>query len=78
MEKVAALLREYLGLFPIKLSNLKGIIGDMGVMKIALKLDANLVKQCPYRLNLMYKEKMHEELDKMLVAVIIEPVEESD
>ena len=29
-------------------------------------------------LNLKYKEKVHLELDKMLMAGIIEPVEESD
>lgn len=48
------------------------------MMKITLKLDAKPVKQCPYRLNLKYKEKVREELDKILVAGIIEPVEESD
>ena len=32
----------------------------------------------PYHLNPKYKEKVHQELDKMLEACIIEPVEESD
>lgn len=50
----------------------------MRVMKITLKLEANLVKQRPYRLNLKYKEKVCKELDKMLEAGIIEPVEQSD
>lgn len=36
------------------------------------------VKQRPYHLNLKYKEKVCEELDKMLTARIIEPMEESD
>jgi len=48
------------------------------MMKITLKLDAKLVKQGPYHLNLKYKEKVCLELDKMLAANIIEPVEESD
>jgi len=40
--------------------------------------DENPVNQHPYRLNPKYKEKVCEELDKMLIAGIIEPVEESD
>ena len=57
---------------------MKGILGDLGVMKIPLKPDAKPVKQCPYRLNLKYKAKVKEELDKTIAARIIEPVEESD
>ena len=58
--------------------DLKGIIGDFGVMKTTLELDAKPIKQRPYRLNPKYKEKVCLELDKMLAAGIIEPVEESD
>jgi len=47
-------------------------------MKITLKSDAKLVKQRPYRLNPKYKEKVHLELDKMLGAGIVKPVDESD
>lgn len=47
-------------------------------MKITLNLDVKPVKQCPYQLNPKYKEKVHTELEKMLVAVIIEIVEEFD
>lgn len=47
-------------------------------MKITWKPDAKPVKQQPYRLNLKYKAKVHEELDKMIATRIIEPVEESD
>jgi hypothetical protein len=57
---------------------MKGIKGPMGKMRIPLKPDARLVKQRPYRLNPKYKEKMNIELDKMLEAGIIEPVEESE
>jgi hypothetical protein len=46
-------------------------------MKIPLKLDARQVKKRPYRLNPKYKEKVKIELDRMLEAGIIEPVEES-
>jgi len=36
------------------------------------------MKQRPYHLNPMFKEKVWKELDKILVAGIIELVEESD
>jgi len=78
VEKVAELLREYQDLFPTKFSDLRGIIGDLGVMKITLKLDAKPVKQRHYPLNPKYKERVHIELDKILTAGIIEPMEESD
>jgi len=78
VDKVAKLLREYQDLFPTKITDLKGIIGDLGMMKITLKPDAKPVKQQPYRLNPKYKEKVRKELDKMLAAEIIEPVEESN
>jgi len=78
VDKVIELLREYQDLFPTKFSDLKGIIGDLGVMRITLKPNAKLVKKRPYRLNPKYKERVHLELDKMLVAGIIELVEEFD
>ena len=78
VDKVIDLHCEYHYLFPTNFTELKGIIGDMGVMKITLKHDAKPVKQRPYNLNLKYKEKVHLELDKMLVAGIIEPIEESN
>jgi len=76
--KVDELLHEYKDLFPKRFSHLKGIIGDLGVMNITLKPNAKPFKQRPYRLNSDYKEKMHQELEKMLDASIIEPMEESD
>jgi len=47
-------------------------------MKITLNPNANQVKKRPYRLNLKYKDKVHLELEKILAAGIIEPMEESD
>ena len=66
------MLCEYQDLFPTKFSDLKAIIGDLGVMKITLKLDAKSIKQRPYRLNPNYKEKVCLEWDKMLAVGIIE------
>ena len=65
-------------LFPTKFTELKGIIGDLGIMKITLKPDAKPVQQRPYHLNPKYKEKFHLELDKMLMTGIIELMEEFD
>ncbi len=76
--KVIELLCKYQDLFSTKFMDLKGIIGDLGVMKITLKPDAKSVKQRPYCLNLECKEKVHLELDKILAADIIEPMKESN
>jgi len=76
VDKVIDLLREYQDLFPTKIMDLKEIIGDLGMMKITLKLDAKPVKEKPYHLNPKYKEKVCKELNKIPVAKIVEPVEE--
>lgn len=47
-------------------------------LKITVKLDAKLIKQRPYHLNLKYKERVYLELDKILVASIIDPIKEYD
>ena len=78
MEKIIYVLHEFQDLFPTKFSEMKGILGDLGEMKIPLKPDAKAVKQRPYRLNSRYKERVKEKLDIMLDAKIIEPVEESE
>jgi len=57
---------------------MKGIIQDLGFMKIPLKSNAKPIKQISYRLNPKYKEKVKIELDKMIAARIIELVEESE
>ena len=76
VSKVTELLHEYQDVFPMKLSEMKGILGDIGVIKITLRADAKPVKQRPYRLNPKYKEKVRVELDKMLEAGIMEVVED--
>jgi len=57
---------------------MKGIIGDLGVMRIPLKPDAKPCKKQPYWMNPRYKEKVQVEINRMLEAGIIEPVEESE
>lgn len=49
ISKIIELLREYQEVFLTKFSKMKGIIGDLGVMKIPLKPDAKPCKQRPYR-----------------------------
>ena len=69
VSKVTEVLHEYQDLFSTKFLEMKGILGDIGVIKIPLKADVKPVKQRPYRLNPKYKEKVRMELDKMLTAV---------
>ena len=76
IDKIIELLHEYQDLFPTKFTDMKGIKGPMGEMRIRLKPYANPFKQRPYRLNLKYKEKVKIELDRMLEVGIIEPVKE--
>lgn len=56
--KTTKLLHEYKELFPMKFSKMKGILGDLRVMRIPMKPDVNPVKQRLYRLNLEYKENV--------------------
>ena len=53
---------------------MKGILGDLGEMKILFKQDAKPVQHKPYRLNPHYKDRVKDEIDWMLDARIIEPV----
>ena len=55
---IAKLLQEYPNLFSTKFIEMKRILGNLGVMKNPLKEGAKPVKQCPYRLNIEYKEKV--------------------
>ena len=66
MAKITDLLHEFQDLFQTKFSEMKGILGDLGEMNIPLKLDAKVVQQRPYRLNLRYKERVKVQLDRML------------
>ena len=75
--KIIDLLHEFQDLFPINLSKMNGIVGYLYEIKIPLKPYANQVKKWPYRLNPRYKEKVKEELYRMMDKWIIEHVDES-
>jgi hypothetical protein len=73
MTEIQALLWEYEDLFPTKFSELKGIKGDLGEMKIELNPDSRPIKHRPYHLNPRVKEKVKKEIDRMLAAGLIFP-----
>ena len=54
--KITNLLYEFHDLFPTRFSKMKGILGDLGEMKIPLESDAKPILQRPYRLNPRYKD----------------------
>jgi hypothetical protein len=78
IDKITELLHEYQDLFLTKFTDMKGIKGPMGEMRIPLKPDARPIKKRPYRLNPKYKEKVKTEIDRRLEAGIIEPAKESE
>jgi len=63
-------------MFPTSVADLKGIKGNTTEMKIVLRPEAWPVKHRPYRLNPTVKEKVKKDIDKMLEARIIFPVNE--
>jgi len=71
-------LREYNDLFQTSFTEMKGIIGELGETNIPLKPEARHVKKRPYKMNLVYKQKVKVEIDRMLEVGIIEPMEESE
>jgi hypothetical protein len=64
VERITELLREYNDLFPTTFSEMKGLVGELGEMKIPLKPDARPIRQRPYRLNPIYKEKVKAKLTR--------------
>jgi hypothetical protein len=55
IERITELLQEYSDLFPTNFTEMKGIVGELGEMKIPLKPMARSVRQRPYRLKPIYK-----------------------
>ena len=77
MEKITDRLHEFQDLLSTKFTEMKGILGDLREIKIPLNPYTKPVKQRPYRLNPRYKERVKDELDRMLDVGITEPMEES-
>jgi hypothetical protein len=76
VESITELFHEYSDLFPTTFIEMKGIAGELGEMNIPLRPEVRLIRQRPYRLNPIYKQKFKVEIGSMLEARIIEPVEE--
>jgi hypothetical protein len=76
LERITELLHKYNDLFPTTFIEIKGIAGELGVMKIPLKPETRPVRQRSYILNPVYKQKVITGIDQMLEDVIIEPIEE--
>jgi hypothetical protein len=68
--------KQYDNLFPQNFLEMKGIIISLRAMKIHLNIYVKPIKRRPYFLNTKYKEKVRKELDQMLDAGIIVPIEE--
>jgi hypothetical protein len=50
-------------MFPSTFTEMKGILGDLGEMKILLKTEVRPVMNLPYRLNPVYKKNMKAKID---------------
>ena len=72
--KIMYLLHEYHDLFLTSFSEMKGIVGYLGDMKLPVRPDAKLSKNRLYRMNPEYKERVGHMLD----AIIIETIDESE
>ena len=72
------LLREFQDVFGRDYKDLKGLVHEMGEMKIDTKPDVRPVKKRPYKLAHKYKEIVKKEIDKMLAAGIICHIDQSE
>ena len=75
--KIVKLLQEFQDVFSRDYKDLKGLVQEMGEMKIDIKLEAKPVKKIPYELAHKYKEIVKKEINNMLAAGIIYPIDQS-
>ena len=76
--EIVNLLKEFKDVFSREYKDLKGLVHEMGEMKIDIKPDVRLVKKRPYKLAHKYKEKVKKEIDNMIAAGIIYPIDQSE
>ena len=76
--EIVNLLREFQDVFARDYKDLKGLVQEMGEMKIDIKPDVRPVKKRSYKLAHKYKEIVKKEIDNMLEAGIIYPIDQSE
>ena len=74
MTEIVNLMKEFQDLFARDYKYIKGLVHEMGGMKIKIKLDARPVKKRPYKLAHKYKEIVKKEIDNILAVGIIYPI----
>ena len=76
--EIVNLLKEFQDLFSRDYTDLEGLVHEMGEMKIDTKPDVRPMKKPPYKLAHKYKEIVKKEIDNMLAAGIIYPIDQSE
>ena len=76
--EIVNLLKEFQDVFTREYKYIKGLVHEMGEMNIDIKPDIWPVKKIPYKLSHKYKEIVEKEIDNMLAAGIIYPIDQSE
>ena len=76
--EIVNLLKEFQDVFARDYKDLKGIFHEMGELKIDIKPNIQPVKKRSYKLAHRYKEIVKKEIDNMLTAGIIYPIDQSE
>ena len=74
--KIINLLKEFQDVFPRYYKKLKGLVQEMGEMKIDIEPDEKPVKKRTHKITHKYKEIVKKQIDNMLAAVIIYPIDQ--
>ena len=74
--EIVSLLKEFQDVFARDYKDLKGLVHEMGEIKIDIKTDARPIKKRSYKLAHKYKEIVKKETDNMLAAGIIYPIDQ--
>jgi hypothetical protein len=76
--KIVYFLKEYQDVFSRYYKYLKGLVKEMGEIKIDLDPCAKSVKKRPSKLDHKYKEIVQKDIERMWVAGIIYPIDKSE
>ena len=76
--EIVNLLEEFQDVFTRDYKDLKGLVHEMDEMKIDIKPDAWPIKKRLYKLSHKYKEIVKKEIDNMLIAGNIYPIDQSE